>query len=479
MCRLRFIWQGKELADVTRIVFDGVLLTLYDSYGNFVAHSFALSGNPGFQAPSLQNARNTGPIPEGRYTVRAQDIDYRDTIIEDFNWSPGWGNGRVTLIPSEGTNLYGRSGFFLHGSRDGNGYGSAGCIDLSNNDLYILNLLENQGAENIELVVDYSSMRGFLEENQHPLAGISDECFVAGTMISMWPLDPSVKPNAAGLYDHKEVLARVWQKPIEGVRPNDWVVSFDAKGNLKPGRVSRTFENEVRIILDFFGTGVTPGHVYYRADSRKAGKYEALIDILRDDGVIQKADGTRIRAATGLPVSDPRDRFIWAITGDRTPDGRAIVVKEKGRIRLGTRHIGDDGRDVCVADLILAAGDVVTESGMIQAGDYQVPYHWTFSDGLPKPEDYILRRSGTTLEAIFEAAEWEERQPDTRPNLRDLGTAAQSSRATPGATPQNTSPSMRDDEFAASLRPKPGRKQRRAMKAAQRSAAKAGRRVLH
>lgn len=226
-------------------------------------------------------------------------------------------------------------------------------------------------------------------------------CFVAGTPIDMWPTDPNVKPNLVGSYDRRQVLAGIWKKPIEQIKPDDWVVSFENSGALRPGRVTRTMKNQTEIILDFFGVGVTPGHVYHRADSKKADKFESLIDILRADGVIQKADGTRIRAATGLPIDDPRDGFVWAVTGDAIDEGRGVRVKDKGKLRLGTRVLTDDGRDFCIDDLIRAGGGTVTANGLIRLGEALMPFHWAFSDLLPRPEDYILKRSRTTLEHIF------------------------------------------------------------------------------
>ncbi|WP_321446550.1 hypothetical protein [uncultured Cohaesibacter sp.] len=51
------------------------------------------------------------------------------------------------------------------------------------------------------------------------------------------------------------------EKPIEEVGPDDWVLSYDKDGNLKPGRVTRTFINAAKQILDVHGLMVTPGHV--------------------------------------------------------------------------------------------------------------------------------------------------------------------------------------------------------------------------
>lgn len=220
------------------------------------------------------------------------------------------------------------------------------------------------------------------------------ECFLAGTMITM--ADGS-------------------KKPIEQIRPDDWVLSMDQKtGQMVPGKVTRTFQNEAKIILDFHGTFVTPGHVYYRPDSKRASKFEPLIDILRDDGIIQYQDGTLIRAATNVPVDSPRDGFVQAVTQMRKADG-TVVQHDTSRIRLGTRFLvgtGKERKSFAVADLIKAGGGVVGDDELIRIGDGPgMPFHWEFGDTLPKPEDFVLACSGTTLEDIYKAAEWESQGP--------------------------------------------------------------------
>lgn len=161
----------------------------------------------------------------------------------------------------------------------------------------------------------------------------------------------------------------------------------------------------------FHGTRVTLGHVYYRPDSKKADKFETLIDILRDDGLIQALDGTLLRAATNAPVGELRDGFVLAVTGVRLADG-SLIVKDSGRIRLGTRFIVDGRRTYCVADLIEAVGGTVDEDELIRIADGPaMPFHWEFGDILPKPEDFLLASSGTTLEDIYKASEWESRRP--------------------------------------------------------------------
>ncbi|WP_299867613.1 hypothetical protein [uncultured Roseobacter sp.] len=244
-----------------------------------------------------------------------------------------------------------------------------------------------------------------------------ESCFAPEVPIDMWPLDPDFAPdptNPQKQYDQQAVRVKVWTKPIEQIEVGDIVVSFDANGNLVPGPVTRTFQNDAKILLDFHGTRVTPGHIYFRPDSKKAHKYETLIDVLRDDGVIKHQDGTLIRAATNAPVGSPRDGFVRAITGTRKADG-TVEQKDAGRIRLGTRVLVGSGqarKSWAVADLIEAGGGVVGDDELIRAGDGPaMPFHWEFGDTLPKPEDFVLACSGTTLEDIYKAAEWESQGP--------------------------------------------------------------------
>jgi len=231
------------------------------------------------------------------------------------------------------------------------------------------------------------------------------KCFLAGTMIDIWPTDGD------GQFHSCLASAPACQKPIERVCVGDWVVSFDIDGKLKPAKVTKVFCNDVKIILDFFGTGVTPGHVFYRADSGQTQKFETLIDILRTDGVIQNSDGIDIRASTGLPVNDARNASIQVVTGDILDDGK-VMVRERGQLRLGTRFFTDDGHDLSVLDLVNAHGGDVDLDGLIRVGSKTpFPLLWDLSRTIPKPEDYILTRSGTTLEAIYRASEWEEQRP--------------------------------------------------------------------
>ncbi|MEO0772938.1 MAG: hypothetical protein AAFZ04_07120 [Pseudomonadota bacterium] len=65
-----------------------------------------------------------------------------------------------------------------------------------------------------------------------------------------------------------------------------------------------------------------------------------------------------------------------------------------------------------MVDLIEAGGGVVGEDELIHVdGCEAMPFHWQFSDTLPAPEEFVLACSGTTLEDIYKAAEWESQGP--------------------------------------------------------------------
>lgn len=217
------------------------------------------------------------------------------------------------------------------------------------------------------------------------------DCFLAGTAIALFH-DPS--------------------KRIEEITCGDLVLSFDETGRMVPGRVTRTFQNIATTILDVHGLMVTPGHVTFCGEGRFAGRHVPIIDILRSDGALVTKDGEKLRAGTNLPVGSKGDQLIWAVTGERQADG-TFRVREKGQIRLGTRYITHDGRDLSVMDLIDAAGGEVTEDGLISTGavDAGAPFLWPFSEHLPTPEAYVLQRSQTTLPDIYAANEWEALRP--------------------------------------------------------------------
>lgn len=268
------------------------------------------------------------------------------------------------------------------------------------------------------------------------------ECFLAGTMISMW--DGT-------------------KKPIEQIRAGDIVVSYDKDGNRKPGRVTRTMTGDAKQILDVHGMMVTPGHATLCGDGRFAGQHVPILDILRSDGALVREDGTKIRAGTGCPLGTMGDRMIAAISGILDPDG-SVQITGAGQIRAGTRFIKADGEDLSVLDLILKTGGCLTDSGMIQSGTDGpgVPFLWTFTPSLPRPEDYVLQRSGTDLHDIYQANEWEAVRPAMPvPAGGEAGATISRHPALIAAAPVNVPLAMRARPDA----PKMSRKYRRAAEA--------------
>ena len=250
------------------------------------------------------------------------------------------------------------------------------------------NLSNNPGAI-AELVDDLGTIPQELWAKALERSQLNDSCFLATTPI---------------------LMADGSEKPIEHIKPGDLVKSYNKEGNLVAGRVKQTFVKEVEHVLDFFGTGVTPGHVYYCGAGKFKGQHVPLIDILRDDGGVVAADGTLIRAATGMPIGSENDvKMVWAVRGTKTSSG-AFQVSERKKIRLSTRVITEAGSDLSVADILKGVEAYVNKNAMIQVdrnSDAEMPFHWTFSESIPKPEDYVLQRSGLTLREVNNAAEWE------------------------------------------------------------------------
>ncbi|MEP5758398.1 MAG: hypothetical protein ABJ327_03605 [Litoreibacter sp.] len=243
-----------------------------------------------------------------------------------------------------------------------------------------------------------------------------NHCFKSDTAIQMWPLDLSIRPGVDGRYDEAFVLSKVWEKPISEIAVGDLVVSYDAEGFIKPGPVTRTMLNSATHILDFWGTGVTPGHAYYCADGKFESQHVPLMDILRTDGAVKRADGTLIRAATNAEVGSMGDMMIHAAATMQKPDGTWTPMRE-GKLRFGTRIILPDGRDMSFMEMAQSEGWKVTDDGYMVAslnGEDGALHEQTFvfpyahGEELPKPEEYILARSEVTLEAIYAAGEWEQ-----------------------------------------------------------------------
>lgn len=72
----------------------------------------------GRNAPSLQNVRNVGPLPRGRY------------LIHEPIRHPSLGPFALKLSPFPSNHMFDRSGFYIHGDNKTND-ASRGCIVLS------------------------------------------------------------------------------------------------------------------------------------------------------------------------------------------------------------------------------------------------------------------------------------------------------------------------------------------------------------
>ena len=90
---------------------------LLDPSGKIV--SVGYSGAVGFQSPLDQDIHNKGPIPQGHYTIEApENTDTHGPYV-------------LALTPGIDNDMFGRSGFLIHGDKIGApGTASEGCIIL-------------------------------------------------------------------------------------------------------------------------------------------------------------------------------------------------------------------------------------------------------------------------------------------------------------------------------------------------------------
>ncbi len=91
--------------------FDGAL-----EFAGFAGH------DAGFDNPELQAKVNLGPLPRGQYSLAAW-----------FDHHPVVGLCAIELTPLPGTDMLGRSGFFIHGPELAHPLESShGCIVVGN-----------------------------------------------------------------------------------------------------------------------------------------------------------------------------------------------------------------------------------------------------------------------------------------------------------------------------------------------------------
>lgn len=112
--------------------FDGQVFKIQTATGVLKTY-FAVSGKPVNSkfdySAERQKLANQGPIPEGAYWISPADI-WENNAIKSLLVSSrsAWGDYRITIRVTLGTQTHARGGFFIHG---GDIPGSAGCIDLT------------------------------------------------------------------------------------------------------------------------------------------------------------------------------------------------------------------------------------------------------------------------------------------------------------------------------------------------------------
>ena len=140
-----------------------------------------------------------------------------------------------------------------------------------------------------------------------------------------------------------------------------------------------------------------------------------------------------------------------------------------------------DGRHFSMRDYMAGIGIEPRPDGSMWIGREGIaaPFVWVLSDSLPKPEDFVLARSRTTLSDIYRAGEWEGLEPATpAPHLHG-GPMPQTAES--AAMPRNMSMAMVSVAESSVLLPERtiDRHQRKVAAARQRQAEKGRSRRLH
>lgn len=76
---------------------------LLNPTGTLILHGFA-GHSAGLNNPALQDQKDIGPLPQGKYKMN-----------QYFNIHPTMGQGVIELLPDPTNQMFGRSGFFIHG----------------------------------------------------------------------------------------------------------------------------------------------------------------------------------------------------------------------------------------------------------------------------------------------------------------------------------------------------------------------------
>ena len=101
-----------------------------------------------------QGLKNEGGIPQGRYhIILDEERSAYSSPISHLSGYNGWGKYSWSLHPDKKNDLRGRSGFFIHGGLE---FGSAGCIDLRQQDRVLRDYLQSTGLKMLHIYVYYA-----------------------------------------------------------------------------------------------------------------------------------------------------------------------------------------------------------------------------------------------------------------------------------------------------------------------------------
>lgn len=169
------------------------------------------------------------------------------------------------------------------------------------------------------------------------------------------------------------LMADGTHKPIEQIRIGDLVLAFDpatqhGRGALAPSRVTRTFQNTTRTVLDLRGLRMTPGHVCLTAE----GSFATIAAILAADGTLVLADGTPIRALTGARLASPEDALLRVAYTDPATGAPRQVTLRAGIPCAARRDADGTLRRYTLAEILAEAGHTALPDGRMRDASGEV-----------------------------------------------------------------------------------------------------------
>ena len=114
-----------------------------------------------------QSKENKGGLPQGLYTIECKESGslLNGNVKKHGLGQRGWGNYHWRLIPDKDTNMRGRKpfSFTIHGGSEAQ---SAGCIDLTSQDIDFRNYLRSTGLKKIHVFVQYDKENVAIKEEK-------------------------------------------------------------------------------------------------------------------------------------------------------------------------------------------------------------------------------------------------------------------------------------------------------------------------